>query len=53
LLAQREVEVEALMWLRTRMLVDGERIQLMSTSDFVGEVFDGEAIRELEVLKEA
>lgn len=53
LLAQREVEVEALIWLRTRMLVDEERIRLISTGDFVGEVFEGGAIRELEVLKEA
>jgi hopanoid biosynthesis associated protein HpnK len=53
LLAQREVEVQALIWLRTRMLVDEERIQLMSSGDFVGQVFEGGAIGELEVLKEA
>jgi predicted glycoside hydrolase/deacetylase ChbG (UPF0249 family) len=53
LLAQREVEVQALMWLRTRMLVDEERIQLISYDKYVGEVFEGGVTRELEVLKEA
>jgi chitin disaccharide deacetylase len=54
LLAQREVEVEALMWLRTRMLIVEEAIQLISYGDLVGKVFDqGGASRESEVLKEA
>jgi predicted glycoside hydrolase/deacetylase ChbG (UPF0249 family) len=54
LLAQREVEVEALMWLRSRTLVDGEAIQLISYDNSLGEVLDQDgAIRGLKTLKEA
>ena len=54
LLAQREVEVEALMWLRTRMLIVEEAIQLISYDDLVGKVSESrKVIRELEILKEA
>ena len=53
LLAQREIEVDALMWLRARTLVDEEGIQLMSYDKYVGEVLENEANRQSEVLKEA
>jgi len=53
LLAQREIEVDALMWLRASTLVDEEGIELMSYDKYVGEVFENEASRELEVLKGA
>jgi len=53
LLAQREVEVEALMWLRTRMLGIEKGIQLISYGDFIGEVSrPDEEVRYFEVPKE-
>ena len=54
LLAQRVVEIRALGWLRTRMLVDEEGIQLISYDDLARKVGEpGKAIRELGVLQEA
>jgi hopanoid biosynthesis associated protein HpnK len=54
LLAQRVVEIRALGWLRSRLLVVEEGIQLISYDDLVGKVSEpGKAIRELEVLQEA